>query len=156
MEQFVFLTTADDLRGKIRRIQQEPQTVCPFTETGLLPGKRGRPRRFSICRYASSDEIERREDKISRIRSSLISGRMTGFVGPCVFTAHEDRAERVWRQVGLQSSPEGFNKVPEDVGVGHHAGEALGLRAEGGDQRGVAGVGGAGPADAGVIAGDLA
>jgi hypothetical protein len=61
------------------RDQQETQTVCPSKETGFLPGKRGRPRWASTCFLNSSEEIERCEDKISRIRSSLMSGRMGDF-----------------------------------------------------------------------------
>lgn len=74
-------------------VQQETQTVCPSKETGFLPGERGRPRWASTCFLNSSEEIERREDKISCIRSSLISGRTGVAVGRSVFTGHEDRAE---------------------------------------------------------------
>ena len=43
MEQFVFLSSLDDLRGQVIRAQQETQTCRPLTEIFLLPGKRGRP-----------------------------------------------------------------------------------------------------------------
>jgi len=46
----------------------------------------------------SSDEIERREDKISFIRSSLISGRMGGAFWRSIFTGHGDGAEAAWKQ----------------------------------------------------------
>jgi hypothetical protein len=73
------LTAAVQEGDDFLRVQQETQTVCPFTETGFLPGKRGRPRWASTCFLNSSEEIERCEDKISRIRSSLMSGRMGDF-----------------------------------------------------------------------------
>jgi hypothetical protein len=72
------------------RIQQETQTVCPLKETGFLPGTSGRPRWASTCFLNSSEEIERREDRISCIRSSLISGRMVDFGLWVAFTGHED------------------------------------------------------------------
>ncbi len=50
MEQIMFLSAAGDLGRQCGRVQQETQTVCPFTETGFLPGERGRPRCFSISR----------------------------------------------------------------------------------------------------------
>ncbi|MFM2243159.1 MAG: hypothetical protein RLZ97_2014, partial [Verrucomicrobiota bacterium] len=95
-------------------------------ETGLLPGKRGRPRWASTCFLNSSEEIERREDKISCIRSSLISGRMGEAFGRSVFTWHEDRAESVWGQtmdradlpgIDLQQVP-GDSPSPEAVASG--------------------------------------
>lgn len=89
----MLLAAAVQVRGDFVRIQQETQTVCPLKETGFLPGKRGRPRWASTCFLNSSEEIERREDKISRIRSSLISGRTGVAVGRSVFTAHKNRAE---------------------------------------------------------------
>ncbi len=42
--------------------------------------------------------IERREDKISCIRASLMSGRMGDFWGWLVFTGHEDRVDGVLGQ----------------------------------------------------------
>ncbi len=39
----------DDIEGDATRVQQETQTVCPFTETGFLPGERGRPKCCSTC-----------------------------------------------------------------------------------------------------------
>jgi hypothetical protein len=101
MKQFMFLTTTTQKRRDRFRIQQETHTVCPFTETCFLPGDRGRPRCFSICTYASSDEIERREDKISRIRSSLISGRTFGVTGPSAFMMHDGKSITVRRQAGF-------------------------------------------------------
>jgi hypothetical protein len=80
------------------RVQQETQTVCPLKETGFLPGESGRPRCASTCFLNSSEVIERREDKISCIRSSLMSGRTGDFGVWLGFTGHEDRAERVGGQ----------------------------------------------------------
>lgn len=82
-------------------VQQETQTVCALKVTGFLAGKRGRPRWASTCFLNSSEEIERREDKISRIRSSLMSGRTGDFWGWLGFTGHEARADSGWRQVGF-------------------------------------------------------
>jgi len=50
VKQLVFLTTSNDFCRKAGRIQQETQTVCPLKDTGFLPGKRRRPRCFSISR----------------------------------------------------------------------------------------------------------
>ena len=70
-------------------IQQETQAICPLTEVFLLAGKSGRPRWASTCFMNSSEEIERREDKIRAIRSSLIRGR-TGTCGVWfAFTDHD-------------------------------------------------------------------
>lgn len=43
-QDFMFLTAAIQKGDDFLRIQQETQIVCPFTETGFLPGKRERPR----------------------------------------------------------------------------------------------------------------
>jgi hypothetical protein len=93
IDDFVFLPAAAEERRDGFRVQQETQTVCPFQETGFLPGKRARPRWASTCFLNSLEEIERREDKISRIRASLISGRTGEAVGHSVFIRHEDRAK---------------------------------------------------------------
>jgi len=95
-QNFMLLSPAIKEGNDLIRNQQETQTVCPPKETGLLPGKRGRPRWASTCFLNSSEEIERREDKISLIRSSLISGRTGVAVGRSVFTRHEDRTKSEW------------------------------------------------------------
>jgi len=92
-QDFMFLTAAIQKRDDFLRVQQETQTVCPLKETGFLPGKRRRPRWASTCFLNSSEVIERREDKISFIRSSLMSGRMGISCWRLAFTGHEDRAE---------------------------------------------------------------
>ncbi len=70
-----------------------------MTEVFLLPGKSGRPRWADICRYASSEEIERREDKITSMRSALISGRTGTWTGGIAFTTHGNNRRRDVEQV---------------------------------------------------------
>ena len=89
---FMFLAATVQERNDRIRIQQETHTVCPLKETGFLPGTRGRPRWASTCFLNSSEEIERREDRISCIRSSLISGRTMDFGLWLGFTGHETSA----------------------------------------------------------------
>ena len=64
---------------------------------------------------------------------------------------------RCWAfEVRRSTLAQHFQDMGEDVGVPHHAGEAVGLGADGGDEGGIRGMAGAGPADAGVVSGELA
>jgi hypothetical protein len=49
-QDFMLLAATIEEGDDFLRVQQETQTVCPFMETGFLPGERGRPRCFSISR----------------------------------------------------------------------------------------------------------
>jgi hypothetical protein len=77
----VLLAAAFETREDVLGLQQQTQTFRPFTEVSLLAGEGGRPRCFATWRLNSSEEIERREDKIRSICSALMSGRTEVFPG---------------------------------------------------------------------------
>lgn len=98
---FMLLAATVQERNDRVGIQQETQTVCPLKETGFLPGTRGRPRWASTCFLNSSEEIERREDRISCIRCSLMSGRTMDSGLSVAFTGHEESVSSAWQQAGF-------------------------------------------------------
>lgn len=101
-EPVVFLTAAFQTRDEILGIQQQTQTLCPFTKVSFLAGDSGRPRCFATCCRNSSEEIERRADKIRSICSAVISGRTgVAWLWAFAFTGHEDRAGEAVGQVGI-------------------------------------------------------
>lgn len=85
MEQIVLLTAAQDDLRQVNGCQQQASTWCPLTKRTFLPGERGRPRWVAIWRWASTDVIERLEDRIR----SICSRETKGFTGwKCRFTRH--------------------------------------------------------------------
>jgi hypothetical protein len=77
----VLLAATLQTREDVLCLQQQTQTFRPFTEVSFLAGEGGRPRCFATWRLNSSEEIERREDKIRSICSALMSGRTGVFPG---------------------------------------------------------------------------
>ena len=88
-EEVVFLSATNEVRDEFRRVQHEAREFRPSEEFVFLTGGRRRPRWVSTCFLNSSEVIERGEDTISRIRSSLISGRTSGTCFSAAFTAHD-------------------------------------------------------------------